>query len=215
MVAGFVQQQHVRLLTQHLRQQHPLAFAAGERQDILTPLVLQLHGLERALHRFRAAVVRLQKPPMRVSPHRDDFFHRVGVGKVAQLAQHCHPARKRARLHAAQVGAVQRYQPGVGEFLADGAQQGGFPRAIRAANHQPLPVGHGKGHVMHNFGAPAKDGNMLGGQVHARSLLFVRRKMTRNAAAPMMDVTTPTGSTAGARIVREIRSARSRKIAPP
>ena len=108
------------------------------------------------------------------------------------------------QLNIAAVGLIQ----GVQAF-----EKGGFSGAIRTAQAQNLPSVDRKTHVMKDAVAFIRKIQIMDCKAYQRSVLLL---VTRYASSgtPTNDVTMPTGTTTGERILQDSTSAASKRHAP-
>lgn len=219
-----VQHQQGRLLGQGPGQDGPLALAP--RQGAHGPVGQggQVQAVEhRAGHGQVGRALQAEGPDVgrAAQQHVVDHPHPRGDDRV--LGHHGQPAGPLPvgeRGGAAPVqgdGAAEPGPPG------HGPDQGGLAGAVGAHQRDPGPGGHGQRHLAHHV-PPAQahrhvatgqarrsDGASRAGHVGTRRRV---RSTTAKKGAPTRAVTTPMGTSAGARAVRASRSARVRK-APP
>ena len=142
MVRRLVEQQEPRPLRQHLRKERPLQLAARERQHGLSALRRQAGALQSLLHRLRVLRTVSGEHAGRVGiaaqPH--DLLYRKGVARKIFLHQHAHFPCPLRGLHFFHILAFQQHTSRVGDGLRHRAERRGFPRTVRADDHQPFAL---------------------------------------------------------------------------
>ncbi len=117
---GLIEDQHLRVMDQGLRQAHPLAVALAQLPDALVLLAPQAHQLHHALGP-RGPVAQPVHPrhEAQVLMHVQVQVQRVVLGQVAHVAAHVHAVR--TGVEAAHGGRARSGRDEAGEHLHHGA----------------------------------------------------------------------------------------------
>src|SRR5215472_9131338 len=206
-----VEQQDLRVLHQRLRDASALALASRKRAVALVRPAGEIE-LPEPVTRAREplAVVAPCAPRARVAPEHDVVEHAAPeVGGVV-LQQQGDAAREIGAGEVAQRDAVERHrarlrraQPG------ERVDEAGLPRAVAPEQGPALPRLEREVERAHQLGAACGEGQLRGGE-HQRSLARSRR----STGTPIIAVSTPTGSSAGAATVRASVSASASRLPP-
>lgn len=163
---GFIQQQHIGLLSQAGCQPHALQLPTGEFRDRAVSQVIQPGQRQCALHCIWAfGVCSAESAPVRVASQFDDVSHCQPRGGGPLLSQYGEPPGKAARGEGADVLAVELH--GTGDALDEPgkpAQKGGLPTAVGANERSDLTWLKVNIYAVHNGGATVGDGDVATGQ---------------------------------------------------
>ena len=160
---GFIQQDHIRLHGQDVRNGHPFFLSAGEilgRTVAVLPQPHTIQGLRRTVLHLAQRQAQVHGAEGHLALHGDS------QDLVFRLLEHdAHPAPKLRQvllvpgqqLSAAADGALRSFQNTVAQ-----QEKRGFPGAVAAQHRYPLPLFDGDAQVLHRHGSIGVDiGDML------------------------------------------------------
>ena len=212
-----VEQQQRRILRQQRRQPHALAFAAGQRGDVVVGQRAQVHRVQRGMR--DAAVVRALPGPaaqVRMAAEQHHVGDAGAEGIVLRLRQQAALARQLAHRPVGQrlalehdASGTRRAQPG------QRVQQRGLAAAVGPQHAPQFAAMHLQ---VEGVDQRARSGHHLQA-FHVEQRLGHRRPPRPSSRAmkvgtPSSAVITPTGSCCGATSVRAIVSVTSSSVPP-
>ena len=147
MVRRLVEQQELRVLRQNLREERALQLAAGERQNRLPPLVLQAGERQRLLDVPGVVLLAAAEHASCIgeAPKAHDLLDCEAVADKVVLRQNADGPRAKRGLHAPYILSFKQHAARIRRPLRDGGKRCRFACPVRACDHEPLPLGNGKG----------------------------------------------------------------------